>query len=128
MASAVALVLTPIPPTISAMRGASGLPGIGCCGRAKASAGRVPSAAIFGTAPCGVISRNFGSTDAAAGIAPGVALAVAAAVVGDGTTTSCLAPVLPSMMVTVVLSAGTAGAGGAAAAAGGAVVAAATVS
>ena len=45
-----------------ATRTASGLPGMGVTGWAKASAGRTPSAAIFGSGPSGVISRNFGST------------------------------------------------------------------
>ena len=47
IASAVALALTPRPPTMSAMRGASGLPGSGCTGRANASAGRVAVGGYF---------------------------------------------------------------------------------
>ena len=61
IASLVALPLMPRPSMISAMRGASGLPGRGFTGRANASAGRVPSAAIFGMAPCAVASANFWS-------------------------------------------------------------------
>src|ERR1700722_468922 len=63
MASAVTLALTPRPLTMSAMRGASGLPGMIFTGCAKASAGRMPSAAILGMGPCGVISTNFWSGD-----------------------------------------------------------------
>ncbi len=80
---------------ISATRGASGLPGSGWTGRAKTSAGRVPSAAICGTGPCGVISTNFGST---AGTSVGTTR-----LIGPGTTTSWRSPVLPSMMVIVVV-------------------------
>src|SRR5580692_5967597 len=86
------------------MRGASALPGIGCTGRAKTSAGRVPSAAIFGMGPCVVISTNFWSS--AAPSAGGVAFAGATLFAGAGIRTSCFAPVLPSMIVIVVVLAG----------------------
>ena len=59
IASAVPVALTPSPLMINATRGASGLPGSGFTGRAKASDGRVPSAAIFGIGPRGVISTKF---------------------------------------------------------------------
>ena len=100
MASAVALALTPRPATMRAMRGASGLPGSGFTGRAKASAGRMPSAAILGMAPCGVISRNFWSSGPASG--------AAAASLGRGRNGDLLlrSPVLPSMMVMVLVAAG----------------------
>jgi hypothetical protein len=98
IAADVALVLTPSPATIKATRGAPGLPANAFTGRAKTSAGRVPSAAIFGTGPCEVISANFCSGGAAA--------VGAAAPAGSGITTSCRAPVLPSMMVMVLVFAG----------------------
>jgi|SRR5690349_22382715 hypothetical protein len=98
MAADVALTLTPRPATIRATRGAPGLLGSGLTGRAKASAGRVPSAAIFGTGPCEVISANFCSG--------GTGAAGAAAAAGSGITTSWRAPVLPSMIVTVLVAAG----------------------
>jgi hypothetical protein len=77
--------------------------GSGFAGRANASAGRVPSAAIFGTGPCEVISANFCSG--------GTAAAGAAAAAGSGITTSWRAPVLPSMIVTVLVAAGGVGGG-----------------
>ena len=83
---------------MSAMRGASGLPGSGFTGRAKASAGRMPSAAIFGIAPCVVISTNFWSRGA---LSAGPA---ALPDPGAGIATSWRAPVLPSMMVTVLVA------------------------
>src|SRR5690349_14452118 len=100
MAADVALTLTPRPATIRATRGAPGLLGSGLTGRAKASAGRVPSAAIFGTGPCEVISANFCSGGTGA-----------AAAAGSGITTSWRAPVLPSMIVTVLVAAGGVGGG-----------------
>ena len=89
MASALALSLTPRPLTMMAIRGASGLPGSGFTGWAKASAGRAPSAAILGIAPCGDASANFCSS-AGASVA--------------GIDNSWRAPVLPSMMVMVLVA------------------------
>src|ERR1700739_3885647 len=94
MASAVVLALMPSPVTISEILGASGRPASGCTGRAKASAGRVPSAAILGTGPCAVVSENFWSNGAAeVGAGPAGALAAGAGFaiagfVGAGTWTS----------------------------------------
>src|ERR1700734_321312 len=116
MASAVALSLMPSPLTMMAMRGASGFPGSAFAGWAKASAGRMLSAAILGMAPWGDISRNFWSSEPASG-------AGAASLAGAGMATSLRSPVLPSMMVMVLVAPGGAvvgpGVGRAAAAASG---------
>src|SRR5262245_46078563 len=96
----------PTPPTTTAIRGESFLLGGSWRGCAYRLDGRAPSGPIFGMAPWRVASTSFGSNNAFV-VASGL----------PGMVTNFLAPLEPSMIVTVLEPGGGVSSGLAAAAA-----------
>src|SRR5262245_52973971 len=93
-ASAVPDVLMPTPPTMTAIRGESFLLGGSWRAWAYRLDGRAPSGPIFGTAPWRVASTSFGSNNGF--VASGL----------PGMVTNFLAPLEPSIIVTVLVPGG----------------------